>query len=213
MGMSEEFMRNLYTPFLQENSRQEGTGLGLSIAKKLVELMGGTIDCVSRQHVGTVFTVRVPLERSAPENAPAAEALPAPVKSDARASLRGKRLLVCEDNAINALIIRRLLEKQGISVVPAENGQLGVDTFAASPIGGFDGILMDVRMPVMDGLSAVRAIRSMDRADARTVPIIAMTANAFEEDQRASRDAGMNAHLAKPVNPGQLFDTLARFLT
>ncbi len=210
IGMSEAFMKQLYTPFEQESSRHEGTGLGLSIAKKLVELMDGAIDCVSRQGVGTTFTVTVPL----PAGVPAEDAqLPFfSTEEQYVRALSGKRMLVCEDNAINTLIVQRLLAKRGIHVVVAEDGQAGVETFAASDVNAFDAILMDVRMPVMDGLAATRAIRALPRADAATVPIIAMTANAFEEDEQASRAAGMNAHLAKPVDPSMLFATLMRFL-
>lgn len=172
--------------------------------------MDGAIDCVSRQGVGTTFTVTVPL----PAGVPAEDAqLPFfSTEEQYVRALSGKRMLVCEDNAINTLIVQRLLAKRGIHVVVAEDGQAGVETFAASDVNAFDAILMDVRMPVMDGLAATRAIRALPRADSATVPIIAMTANAFEEDEQASRAAGMNAHLAKPVDPSMLFATLMRFL-
>ena len=214
IGMSEAFMKNLYKPFEQENSRREGTGLGLSIAQKLVALMGGTIRCECKQHYGTTFTVSVPLPLT---DAPASG--PAPSRQAARerraagsVALRGKRVLVCEDNAINLMIVQNLLTKWGVLVEAAENGKIGVELFASSDKGRFDAILMDVQMPVMDGLAAAKAIRALRRPDAQTIPIIAMTANAFAEDERASQAAGMNAHLAKPVDPDLFFDTLCRYI-
>ncbi len=209
IGMSEEFIKNLYVPFEQENAGQEGSGLGLSIAKKLVDLMGGGIECVSRRYEGTTFTVTLPLAlRERPEEGDAGGA-----KDETGAeALVGKRVLVCEDNAVNTMIICRLLEKYGAETVAAQNGREGVEQFSASPEKAFDAVLMDIRMPVMDGLAATRAIRALHRADARTVPIIAMTANAFEQDEKASADAGMNAHMAKPIEPDKLIRVMAGLL-
>ena len=208
VGMSESFMKKLYTPFAQENDRHEGTGLGLSIAKKLVELMNGTIDCESAQGVGTTFTVTLPL---LPAEEPAPPSKAAPTRKDMSALL-GKRVLVCEDSGINTTIITRLLERVGLMVVAVENGRLGVEEFGTSPPGTYDAVLMDIRMPVMDGLEASKAIRALPREDALSVPILAMTADAFAGDEESSKAAGMNAHLSKPVEPQKLYDTLLEYL-
>lgn len=211
IGMSEAFLQKLYTPFEQENSRREGTGLGLSIAQKLVDLMDGKIACTSKKNVGTTFTVTVPLLKSDSANSAKSNAV---LAGDERglAALKGKHVLLCEDNEINAMIVRRLLEKWGVTMEHAENGKIGAQVFASSPERSFDAILMDVRMPVMDGLEAARTIRKLSRSDAASVPIIAMTANAFEEDEQASFAAGMNAHLAKPIAPDLMYQTLLRLL-
>lgn len=208
IGMSEEFLHRLYIPFEQENSCGEGTGLGLTIARRLVELMDGTINCQSSKGHGTVFTVSLPLQKDVGGQEPTSHLQRV---MDPHA-LQGKRILVCEDNHVNMLIIRRLLEKWGIDVTCTENGKLGLDAFSASPEGFFDAILMDVRMPVMDGLAAAQAIRALPRGDAGRIPIIAMTANAFEADEQASRAAGMNLHLAKPVEPDVVFAALSKYL-
>ena len=211
IGMSEAFIHKLYTPFEQESARQEGTGLGLTIAKKLVDLMDGSIQCESRQNVGTTFTVSLSLLKSdKPDSVASAEAISSGDAADA--VLYGKRLLIFEDNAVNTMIICKLLQKRGIETVNAMDGKEGTELFAASAPGAYDAIMMDIRMPVMDGLEATRRIRAMDRPDAATIPIIAMTANAFEQDEHASSDAGMNAHLAKPIEPNKLFETLVRYL-
>ena len=130
--------------------------------------------------------------------------------ADAGYTLAGRRVLIAEDMEINAEILMDLLDMEGISAEHAENGQLAVDMFSKAPEGHFAAILMDVRMPVMDGLEATRAIRALDRPDAKTIPIIAMTANAFDEDVQRSLQAGMTAHLSKPVEPDRLFDTLGK---
>lgn len=207
IGMSESFMKNLYTPFEQENSRKEGTGLGLAITKKLVELMGGNIECYSRQGLGTSFVVVLPLPKGvAPQQ---------PLKSEnssAEVSLEGKRVLICEDNALNTQIVSHLLVKKGMTVEAACDGEEGVMAFKTSSPGRFDVILMDMQMPVMNGLDATRAIRALERPDAKTIPIIAMTANAFEKDVQACLEAGMNAHLSKPIEPAKVYDTLRKYL-
>ena len=122
-------------------------------------------------------------------------------------------MLLCEDNRINVEIAEALLAKKGISVITAENGSIGADIFAKSEIGEFDAILMDMRMPVMDGLEATKTIRAQNREDAKRVPIIAMTANAFDDDRKATADAGMNAHLSKPVEPHELYDILKMLIS
>lgn len=231
IGISPEFMKNLYTPFEQENETLEGTGLGLSIARKLVELMGGSIKCDSVKDAGTTFTLIIPMQMSSgsassitrhtddahtsgTDNIHTSDTddVHASGTDDAHASgtnvLKGKHVLICEDHELNTQIICRLLHRKGMTTVTTKNGQEGLECFAASPVGTFDAVLMDIRMPVMDGLSAAKAMRSLDRSDALTVPIIAMTANAFAEDVRASASAGMNAHLSKPVDPAGLYQTL-----
>ncbi len=197
IGMSEEFQKHMFEAFAQERvdarTNYEGTGLGLPISKRYVEMMGGTIAVRSAKGAGTTFAIEIPMEE-----APAAEVAarePAP-----RADLAGLRLLVAEDNALNADIARTLLEERGASVVVASDGRQALDAFANSSAGSFDAILMDIMMPEMDGLAATRAIRALDRPDAGRIPIIAMTANAFAEDVRKCLDAGMDAHLAKPLD-------------
>lgn len=215
IGMSEAFMQHLYRPFEQENEGLEGTGLGLSIAKKLIELMGGTIECSSKKGEGTTFTLKFALEKCTKEELETYKKETTEVSAEtikADTSLKGKRILVCEDHPLNTQIIVRVLEREGIEVVTAENGAVGVEKFASCEEGTFDAVLMDIRMPQMDGLEATRAIRKLDRADAVTVPIIAMTANAFAEDVRASKEAGMNAHLSKPIEPEKVYHTLRSFL-
>ena len=209
IGMSETFLKSLYTPFEQENGSHEGTGLGLSIAKRLVELMHGTIECTSRQNVGTTFTITLPLPLA---DAPASAALQSGAPRADITALKGKRVLICEDNAVNTMIIRQLLERVGLIVDAAENGQIGVELFSLSPPWAYSAIFMDIRMPIMNGLAATEAIRAMQREDAAHIPIIAMTANAFEEDAQSSRAAGMNEHLSKPVEPQKLYDTLLQYI-
>lgn len=208
IGMSESFMSKLFEPFAQENrivGAKEGTGLGLFIVKSLVELMGGSIEVESREGKGTQITVYLnfPLAERGPD-------IPVPKDHPLVRLPGGLHVLLCEDHPLNAKITMRLLEKENASVDWAENGLRGVELFSESEDNHFDLILMDIRMPVMDGLEAAKALRALDRADAKTVPIIAMTANAYEEDVRKSLQAGMNAHLAKPVVPEVLYDTIAR---
>ena len=244
IGMSEEFMDDLYTPFVQEHDSREGTGLGLSIAKKLIEMMGGTIKCVSRKGVGTKFILdfrlqmckedigiyeneRIEQEADAEythEGNVDAEVVSQEDNNGNKAkagqkkhgnideNLKGKHVLVCEDHPLNTQIIVRLLERAEMEIETAENGEIGFEMFKKSEENTYDAVLMDIRMPVMDGLETSRAIRSLDREDAKTVPIIAMTANAFEEDVRASKKAGMNAHLSKPIDPQKVYDTLSELI-
>lgn len=217
IGMSEAFMQNLYHPFEQENEGKEGTGLGLSIAKKLIELMDGTIECVSEKNKGTTFTLHFALQlcdaSEQEEYDEKTENVVQEKKSQQKYdNLKGRRILVCEDHPLNIQIIVRLLQREGIEVITAENGKKGTELFADSEPGYFDAVLMDIRMPVMDGIQAARVIRDMKRVDSLKTPIIAMTANAFEEDVRASRAAGMNAHLSKPIEPQKLYETLNEFL-
>lgn len=214
IGMSQEFVdEHLFREFEQENQegvnlQESGTGLGLSIVKHLVALMDGTISCDSTLGKGTTFTVTLKAQIVDPKTEQTASS----TFSDDTHQLNGKRILLCEDHPLNTQIAKRLLERRGIEVVCAVNGQEGVDTFIEQGPGAFDAILMDIRMPIMDGLTAARTIRSLPQADAQTIPIIAMTANAFAEDIARSREAGMVAHLAKPIHPELLYRTLMEFI-
>lgn len=206
-GMSEEFMERMFMPFEQSSPTYvaTGTGLGLPIVKNLIAMMGGTIGVESRPGKGTKFTVT--LERKI--GVPRAES------KDSRnfsGAFKGCRVLLCEDNDINADITKRLLTKADCEMDRAENGRTGVDKFAALEPGYYDAVLMDVRMPVMDGLETASAMRALDRPDAKGIPIIALSANAFDEDVRKSLAAGMNAHLAKPIDPQELYETLMKFI-
>lgn len=199
IGMSEEFQRHMYEPFTQESigarTTYEGVGLGLSITNKLVKAMGGTLTCVSKKDVGTTFRVRMtfPLDKTASSLAELPE--------DAEQRLLdGKNILLAEDNALNMEIAEMLLTERGAHVTRAWNGREAVEKFAASPVGCFDLIFMDIMMPEMNGLEATRAIRALERPDAKTVPISAMSANAFQDDIQNSINAGMNAHISKPVD-------------
>jgi signal transduction histidine kinase len=208
IGMSESFLPHIYEPFAQENRMGGdggGTGLGLPIVKHLVDLMGGTITVRSQPGAGTEFVVRLPLEETAPLAEECGEAA-APGGPD---TLSGKKILLCEDNALNREIACTLLAAKGVTVVSAEDGQSGTAMFSQSEPGSFDAILMDIRMPVMNGYEATEAIRALDRPDAGTVPIIAMTADAYDDDVRRCLSAGMNAHIAKPIDPEELYGKLA----
>ena len=209
IGMTPEFQRHLFEPFAQERCGEEsslgGTGLGMPITKSLVELMGGTIDFTSAPGVGTTFVVTLPL-RACDESLCA----PAELAGGAAApSLVGMRVLLAEDNELNREIATFFLESAGAEVTCACDGGQAVEMFRESAPGHFDAVLMDIMMPVMDGLEATRAIRALDRPDARGVPVIALTANAFADDVRASREAGIDAHLAKPLDSKLLVRTLA----
>lgn len=208
IGMSPEFLPHLYDAFSQESETNPGTGLGMAIVKRLIDLMGGTIDVVSAKGQGTTFTVLLPLEEC---EGPADQTDSSNTFLDLT-HLTGAKVLLCEDNELNRQIAVALLRRQGMQVVIAENGQQGVETFSTSAAGEFALILMDVRMPVLDGLEATMQIRALDRRDAASVPIIAMTANTFPEDIEACLKSGMNAHIGKPINPQILYATLAKFL-
>ncbi|MDD3165283.1 MAG: ATP-binding protein, partial [Oscillospiraceae bacterium] len=208
IGISEAFLSRIFLPFEQENTQNDitrkGTGLGLSIVKSIIDLMGGSIRVESEKGKGTAFLVEWDLETASAADMP----VPNLAVSEKTAALEGCRILLCEDNSLNTQIATKLLEKKKVVVIHADNGQMAVELFQKSKPHYFDAILMDIRMPVMDGLAATREIRTLNRSDAKTVPIIAMTANAFAEDVQQSLEAGMNVHLAKPIEPQMLYQTL-----
>ena len=212
IGMSEDFQKKLFDEFAQEENgvrtQYKGTGLGMPISKKYVELMGGTITVDSRKGVGTTFTVEIPMELT---NAEKVEKTKPLVQHN---DLKGIKVLLAEDNDLNAELATILLEDLGMTVTRAADGQEVVDLFAEHPAGTYDIILMDIMMPKMDGHQAAKAIRAMyaDRPDAEEIPIIALSANAFSEDVQASLDAGMNGHVSKPLNMEEVTKVIERNL-
>jgi signal transduction histidine kinase len=209
VGMSEEFQKRLFEPFSQEmrsdSSETRGTGLGLSIVKKLLNLMNCKIEVHSEPGKGTAFNIRGEFDCVREKAADADAPVPAVQNT---ADLAGMHILLCEDHPLNQEIAKALLSGKGALVSVAEDGRQGVETFVNSAPGFYRAVLMDVRMPVMDGLTAARQIRSLERPDAKTVPIIAMTADAFAEDIQKCLDAGMDGHIAKPIDPQRLFQVL-----
>ena len=214
IGMSEEFQKTLFDPFTREEksgtNKVQGTGLGMAITKSIVDLMGGTIHVESTTGKGTRFEVvlEFPIDAEADT---VQEAQVLPEEAEETSPLSGMKFLCAEDNAINAEILEMLLEANGASCTICSNGQEIVDAFASVKPGEYDMILMDVQMPVMDGLEATRRIRSGENPLGRIIPILAMTANAFLEDMQKSREAGMDEHLSKPVDISALEQTVKRF--
>lgn len=208
IGISKDYIDHIFEPFSQEKtdarSVYQGTGLGMSIVKGLVEQMHGEIKVTSEKGMGSTFVITIPFEIAQKKEQPVAE------KIVEQADIRGLNLLVAEDNQLNAEIIQTLLTDDGANVTVVEDGQQAVDQFKNAPQGTFDAILMDIMMPVMDGLTATKEIRSVKRDDAAQIPIIAMTANAFEEDAKKCFAAGMNAHLAKPFQIDKVEKTLVQ---
>ena len=216
IGISEEFQKVLFEPFTQEgrsdSSPTRGSGLGLSIVKRLLDLMGGTIAVRSRVGVGTTFILDLEMGAEKASLQQSKDQARVDNQKEALSRLSGRKVLLCEDHPMNQEIAKALLMRKGMQVTLAANGKLGVEAFQKSPAFYFDVILMDIRMPVMDGYEATKVIRSLPRTDALQVPIIAMTADAFADDVQKCLDAGMNRHLAKPVNPPLLYSVLAASL-
>ena len=198
IGMTEAFQKRIFEPFAQEHAGSRtkfaGTGLGMPISKKLIEKMGGTITFESAEGIGTTFVIRVPFRIDTDRS----ERVETGEKQEA--SIRGMHILLAEDNELNMEIAEFMLQNEGAVVTKAWNGQEAVELFEKSRSGEFDAILMDIMMPVMNGYEATKMIRSLDREDAKEVPIIAMTANAFTEDRIRAKEAGMDEHVAKPVD-------------
>ena len=212
IGMSQEFQKHIFEPFERERtstvSKVEGSGIGMGIVKKLVGLMGGTVEVESKIGVGSTFTVTIPCRIASEEEVQAKRAAdPAD-----RESLRGTRILLTEDNDLNAEIATELLQEEGCTVDRAKDGVECVDMLEKAANGTYQLILMDVQMPVMNGYDATKKIRRMDDPQKANIPIVAMTANAFSEDKQVALDAGMNDHIAKPINMSVLVPTLRKYL-
>ncbi|MFQ7788396.1 MAG: hybrid sensor histidine kinase/response regulator [Blautia massiliensis (ex Durand et al. 2017)] len=210
IGMTEEFQKHIFEPFAQEHTGSRtkfpGTGLGMAIAKNLVEKMGGTITLESEYGVGTTFVIRVPFKIDLDADKREEQ------KDISEKSIKGLHILLAEDNELNMEIAEFLLQNEGADVTKAWNGQEAVELFRKSGPGGFDVILMDIMMPVMNGYEATKMIRSLDREDAKAIPIIAMTANAFTEDRIRAKEAGMDEHIAKPVDVGLLIKVIHKLV-
>ena len=210
LGMSEEFQKHAFDVFAQEGKQStttfSGSGLGLSIVKDIIELMGGMIELESKENVGSTFTVTVPfkidhlVENNDSQKDSCSQSM----------ELSGKRVLLVEDNAINMEIAHAILEEEHLNITEAKNGKEALEIFQNSKLNEYDVIIMDVMMPVMDGLEATKAIRMLEREDAKRIPIIAMTANAFEEDRKACLDAGMDEHIGKPIDIPLLKRTITK---
>lgn len=211
IGIAKEFLPKVFDMFAQQYSQStttyKGSGLGLSIARNFARMMDGDITVESTEGAGTTFTVEVRLDIG--EEKPA---VPQSVTEETERDFTGKKVLLVEDHPLNTLVAQNLLTKRGIEVTHAGDGEEALRIFSESGEGSFDAILMDIRMPVMDGIEATVRIRGLEREDAKTIPIIAMTANAYEEDRRRTENAGMNAHLAKPIEPKLLFAALDQFI-
>ena len=208
IGMTEEFQKHIFEPFAQEHegsrTKFAGTGLGMAISRKLVEKMGGTITFESEKGVGTTFVIRVPFKIDLDADKREEQ------KDVSEKSIKGLHILLAEDNELNMEIAEFMLQSAGAEVTKAWNGQETVELFRNSEPGEFDVILMDIMMPVMDGYEAAKMIRSLDREDAKTIPIIAMTANAFTEDRLRAKEAGMDDHVAKPVDVNLLIKVIRK---
>ncbi len=209
IGMGEEFRNHIFEPFTQEQqdarTHYNGVGLGMSIMKKLTDQMKGTVEIESQPGKGSVVRITLPIRVDGTWRAQ-----PVDVERDLRSNIAGMRVLLVEDNEINCEIVEFMLKDAGAEVVTANDGKAAVDVFVQSAPGTFDCVLMDLMMPVMSGYEATRVIRGLERLDAKSVPIIALSANAFEEDVTMARDAGMNEHLAKPVDMDKMFKVISR---
>jgi len=215
IGISEDHLPKLFTAFSQEDTtntnRYGGSGLGLALTKQLVDLMGGDIKAESVKGQGSRFLVTIPL-KPVPEEGQTVEDTASAGTPDYSGYLHGKHLLIADDIDLNAEIVIDLLDLEEATADRAENGEEAVAFFARSQPGFYDAILMDIRMPVMDGFDAARRIREMGRSDSKTIPILALTANATETDRQRSMDAGMNVHLTKPVDADLLYQSLGKLI-
>jgi len=212
IGMSKEFQKAVFEPFTQEgrndSSERRGSGLGLAIVKKLVDIMGGNITVHSQMGKGSTFVVKLEFDTVSPNSVSQTEqAITNDLQTDS--SVEGKHILVCEDHPLNQEIVKALLLKRGAYVEIAEDGAKGLELFKNSPLHFYDAILMDIRMPILNGYETTLVIRTLERADAKTVPIIAMTADAFAEDIRKCLKCGMDAHISKPLDPLKLSAIIA----
>ena len=229
--MSKDFLPHIFDAFSQEDtsstSKYGSTGLGMPITKSIVELMNGNIEVTSEKGKGTTFTVTITLgisdRRADEKNLKEENSNKTTISeqqtsnqinkdSNSKAYLKGCRVLLAEDMPVNSEIMKMVLAMKEIEVELAENGKIAVEMFTNHEAGYYNAILMDMRMPEMDGLEATKVIRALEREDAKKIPIIALTANAFEEDVRKSLQAGLNAHLSKPVEPEALFETLEKLI-
>lgn len=210
IGMSQEFLSRIFEPFVQEHSDARsvyhGTGIGMAIVKALIDKMHGTIEITSKQSVGSTFVITLPFEIADHQQVQKKLKMAQSIKSY---KIEGAKLLLAEDNTLNAEIAQILLEDEGAKITWAQDGQEVIDIFNRAKPGTFDAILMDMMMPNIDGITATKIIRGMDREDAKEIPIIAMTANAYDEDARKCMEAGMNAHLAKPLQMDKVITTIA----
>lgn len=210
IGMSEEFQKEMFNPFAREHddtNTTEGTGLGLAITKNILDLMGGNINVSSKEGKGTTVIIHLEIPLAAKE-----QIVTNKIADNLIGDLNGKKVLLVEDHPLNTEIAEKILENKGVTVVSAKNGLDGLNKFRSSDQYEFDAILMDIRMPVMDGLDTTKKIRKLNRPDAKNIPIIAMSANAYQEDIEKSLSAGINEHLAKPINPELLYATLEKFI-
>lgn len=218
IGMAPEFINRIFRPFEQESiettKRYGGTGLGMAITDHIVRLMGGEIVVESEPGKGSDFSVYLHLpEAEAPEQTAKVKALSEDdAEEKMQDSFKGRHILLAEDNEINAMIAVEILQEMGAEVDVAENGEIAVERFSAQPAGHYDFILMDVQMPVMDGRTATRHIRALNREDAKTIPIFGLSADAFVEDERLSKESGMNSHFSKPVDFRRLQKEIGAFL-
>ena len=215
IGMSEGFQKVLFDPFTQEhrsdNSEMRGTGLGLAIVKKVIDAMGGKISVRSQIGKGSEFSFEIDCDYIECDNNRPRDRTR--IQGDSLQILSGKHILLCEDHPLNQEIAKSLLAEKGMLVDIAENGETGVKHFSHSAVFFYDAILMDIRMPVMDGREAARRIRALSRPDAAGIPIIAMTADAFDESLQEAMKAGMDGYVIKPVEPEKLYSVLADFLS
>ena len=212
IGMDKEFIKHIFEPFERERtstvSKIQGTGLGMAITKNIVDMMGGTIEVESQKGVGTEFIIRLELRLQAEARVANEEGAKQHSHAEGVAEFAGKRLLLAEDNELNREIACMLLSKYGFVIDTAENGQEAVDLVAASAPGYYDLVLMDIQMPVMDGHEATRRIRNLEDKELAKVPVVAMTANAFDEDRKAAKECGMNGFISKPINMQEVVQAL-----